>query len=156
VIAIFGFLQPPVLAVRFAGLSAGRLGTIALTPHVAVIGIKESLAVQTLACSDVTSHWPASPQVNDLHITAWKEEDWEDKAEGRGEKTREEVEKYQRSGKKTEQGEPTLSTRPLNNTFTLPLTHEGDNAQEGLYPSRFEGSDAGRELRPREALSRDR
>ena len=68
------------------------------------------------------SHWPASPQVNDLHITAWKEENWEDKAEGRREKTREEVEQYQRSGKKTEQGEPTLSTRPLNNTFTLPLT----------------------------------
>jgi L-proline amide hydrolase len=32
------------------------------------------------------------------------------------------VEKYQRSGTKTAQGEPTLSTRPLNNTFTLPLT----------------------------------
>jgi hypothetical protein len=34
--------------------------------------------------------------------------------------------------------------------------HEVDNAREGLYPSKFEGSNAGRELRPREVSSRDR
>jgi hypothetical protein len=79
-------MPPSELAGGLAGLAAGRLGTVALASHVAVVGIKECLTVLTLTFSDVTSHWPVSPQVNDLHIMAWKEEDREEHAERSREK----------------------------------------------------------------------
>jgi hypothetical protein len=36
--------------------------------------MKECLTVLALALADVTSHWPVSPQANDRHVVAWKEE----------------------------------------------------------------------------------
>src|SRR2546426_2895645 len=62
VIVVFGFLQPSALAGGFAGLAAWRSRTVALTPHVAMVGIKEDLAVLTRALSAVTCHWPESPR----------------------------------------------------------------------------------------------
>jgi hypothetical protein len=80
--AVWGVLQPTALTGRFTGLAAWGLGTVALTPNSAMVGIKEDLTVLTLAFSDVTSHWPESPQVNDLHITAWQEENGEEQKGG--------------------------------------------------------------------------
>jgi hypothetical protein len=65
VIAVFRFAQPTALAGRFAGLLAWRLGTVALTPQVAGVRMKERSTELTFALSDVLSHWPASPQAND-------------------------------------------------------------------------------------------
>jgi hypothetical protein len=62
--AVFGFAQPTALAGCFAGLSALRLGTVALTPQVTGVWMKECLTVLTFVLSDVTYHWPASPQAN--------------------------------------------------------------------------------------------
>jgi len=74
VIAVVGVLLPAALAVGFAGLAALGLRAIALSPGAAWIGIKEGLTVLTLAFGEWTSHWPASPQVNDRKIAAWREE----------------------------------------------------------------------------------
>jgi len=74
VIAVVGLLLPAALAVGFAGLAALGLSAIALSPGAAWIGIKEGFTVLTLAFGEWTSHWPASPQVNDRKIAAWREE----------------------------------------------------------------------------------
>src|SRR5256886_6876310 len=74
VIAVVGLLLPSALAVGFAGLAALGLRAIALSPGAAWIGIKEGFTVLTLAFGEWTSHWPASPQVNDRKIAAWREE----------------------------------------------------------------------------------
>jgi len=58
VIAVVGFVQPTTLTGRFAGLSAWRLGTGVLPPHVAEVRIKACLTVLALALSHVTYHWP--------------------------------------------------------------------------------------------------
>ena len=70
VIAVVGLLLPAALAVGFAGLAALGLRAIALSPGAAWIGIKEGFTVLTLAFGEWTSHWPASPQVNDRKIAA--------------------------------------------------------------------------------------
>jgi hypothetical protein len=92
VMAVIGFVQPPPLAGRFAGLSAWRLGTVVLPPHVAGVRIKECLTVLALTLSHVTYHGPASPQAHDRHIAAWKEENGEanpgEKGERRAKKLR--------------------------------------------------------------------
>jgi hypothetical protein len=89
--AVFRFLPPSALTGRFAGLSAWQLGTGVLAPHVAGVGIKEDLTVLTLALSGLTYHWPASPQVNDRQVVAWKEEHCEENEGGRRGKKREEI-----------------------------------------------------------------
>jgi hypothetical protein len=100
VIAVFGFVQPPVLARRFAGLAAWTLGTVVLMPQVTVVRMKECLTVLTLALSDVTSHWPASPQANDLDLAAWREENAEENAGRRRAKKTEEVDASHRWGRR--------------------------------------------------------
>src|SRR6266851_823347 len=62
------------MAGGFAGLAARGLGAVALSPSAARIGIKEGLTMLTLAFGEWLSHWPASPQVNDRKITAWRKE----------------------------------------------------------------------------------
>jgi hypothetical protein len=52
VVSVFGFLQPTSLAVGFAGVAAVGLGTEALTRHVAVVGMKEPVAVLTFTLLD--------------------------------------------------------------------------------------------------------
>jgi len=104
VIVVFGFLQPSALAGGFAGLAAWRPRTVALTPHVAIVGIKEDLAVLTLALSDVTCHWPESPQVNDRPGAVWKEENGEENERRRRGKKREEIYSNCIFRKKTERG----------------------------------------------------
>ena len=78
VIPVAGLVQPTALTVSFAGLAARGLGAVALAPGAARVGIKEGLAVLTLTLGEWTSHWPASPQVNDLHTAAWREENGEE------------------------------------------------------------------------------
>jgi hypothetical protein len=51
-----------------------------------MVGSKEDLAVLALALSDVTSHWPDSPQVNDLNFGACPEENGEETRGGRRQK----------------------------------------------------------------------
>jgi hypothetical protein len=103
VITVVGLLEPPALTGRFAGLAARRLRTVALAPGAARVGIKEGLAVLTLAFGEWTSHWPASPQVNDRNIAAWKEENGEDNEGGRRRsKKTEEADRYQFFWKKKE------------------------------------------------------
>jgi hypothetical protein len=45
VIEVFGFLQPASLTLSFADLAAFGLGTIALAPHVTMVGMVKRLAV---------------------------------------------------------------------------------------------------------------
>jgi hypothetical protein len=45
VIEVFGFLKPAALTFGFADFAALGLGTIALTRHVAVVGMVKCLAV---------------------------------------------------------------------------------------------------------------
>ena len=95
VMAVVGFVQPPPLTGRFAGLSAWRLGTVVLSSHVAGVRIKEGLTVLTLALSHVTYHGPASPQAHDRHIAAWKEENCEENpGEEKGEEERRNLEQW--------------------------------------------------------------
>jgi hypothetical protein len=68
------------LAGGFAGVAARRLGAVALASGAARVGIKEGLTVLTLALTQWTSHWPASPQANEQGIGAWKEENGEAKS----------------------------------------------------------------------------
>jgi hypothetical protein len=54
----------------------------------------------TLAFSDVTSHWPASPQANDLYSAVWREEnDAENAGRSRLKKT-EEADAYRMWGRR--------------------------------------------------------
>jgi hypothetical protein len=92
VVTVFGFAPPSLLTGGFAGLAAGGLGTVALTPQVASVGIKEHFAVLTLALSDVTDHGPQSPQVHDQRGVGWTEEYGEEKTAGRRVKKTEEGE----------------------------------------------------------------
>jgi len=91
VILVFGLAQPTTLTGRFAGLSTWRLRTVVLAPNIARVRIKACLTVLTRALSGWTYHWPASPQVNDLHIAVWKEENGEEKERDRKRKKREEI-----------------------------------------------------------------
>jgi hypothetical protein len=70
VIAVGGFVSPLELAGLFAGFAALGLGTVALAPSAAGVGIKEHLTVSTFMLALWTSHWPVSPQVNDPHLMA--------------------------------------------------------------------------------------
>ena len=109
VITIVGLLEPPPLTGRFARFAARWLRTVALAPGAARVGIKEGLAVLTLAFAEWTSHWPASPQANDRNIAAWKEE-YSEENEGRRSKKTEEADKYQFFWKKKEW--PNLQFQP--------------------------------------------
>jgi hypothetical protein len=47
------------------------------------MGSKEGLTGLTLALTQWTSHWPASPQVNDPNIAPWEEEHGDANGSGR-------------------------------------------------------------------------
>jgi hypothetical protein len=101
VVLVFGFAQPTPLAGGFAGLSTWRLRTGVLAPTIAGVRSKEYLTVLTRALSDVTSHWPESPQVNDRRVVAWREENTEEKGEPKtAEEDGEETEKYPMWGRR--------------------------------------------------------
>ncbi len=68
VIPVGGFLEPAALAGGFARPATLGLGAIVLTSGTARVRIKEDLAVATFTFREWRSHWPASPQVNDLKI----------------------------------------------------------------------------------------
>jgi hypothetical protein len=70
-----------VLTGGFARLPTLGLGAVALALGTTWVGIKEGLTVLALAFGEWTSHWPASPQVNDRKIGASKEENGEEKNE---------------------------------------------------------------------------
>jgi hypothetical protein len=72
--AVVGLMEPTRLTSSFAGLAAWGWCTEVLVPHIPGVWIKECLTVLTLALSDVTYHWPPSPEANDHQIAAWKEE----------------------------------------------------------------------------------
>jgi hypothetical protein len=74
VIAVRGLVEPATLAGGFAGVAARGLGAVALASGATGVGIKEGLTVLTLALTQWTFHWPASPQANDQGSRAWKEE----------------------------------------------------------------------------------
>jgi len=74
VITVARLVQPAALTGRFAGLAARGRRTVVLAPGAARVRIKKGLTVLTLALGEWTSHWPASPQTNDLNIAVWKEE----------------------------------------------------------------------------------
>jgi hypothetical protein len=103
-------LQPTALTGRFAGLAARGRRTVVLAPGAARVRIKEGLTVLTLALGEWTSHWPASPQANDLHIAAWKEENGAKQGSRRRSKKTEEAEKYPIVWKKTKW--PNLQFQP--------------------------------------------
>ncbi len=103
VITVVGLLQPTAVTGRFAGLAARWRRTVVLAPGAARVRIKEGLTVLTLALGEWTSHWPASPQANDLQIVAWKEENGEEQAGRRRSKKIEEADKYPIFWKKTQQ-----------------------------------------------------
>ncbi len=81
-IMVVGVLEPTAVTGRVAGRAARWLCTGALAPGAAGVGIKETLAVLTLARGEWTSHWPASPQANARHIAAWTEANREDNVGG--------------------------------------------------------------------------
>jgi hypothetical protein len=87
VVEVFGFLPPALLALGFANLAALGLGTVALTPHVAVVGMKETFTVQTFTLAGWVCHRPESPQAYDVEMAVWKEENrqykWHEEEEGR-------------------------------------------------------------------------
>jgi hypothetical protein len=74
-------VEPATLASGFAGVAARGLGAVALASGAARVGIKEGLTVLTLALTQWSSHWPASPQANDQGIGARKEENGVEKSE---------------------------------------------------------------------------
>jgi hypothetical protein len=74
VIPIARLVQPTALTGRFAGLAACGRRTVVLAPSAARVRHKEGLTVLTLAVAEWTSHWPASPQANDLPIAVWTKE----------------------------------------------------------------------------------
>ena len=77
VIAVAWLLEPVVLTGGLARLPARGLGAVALALSAARVGSKEGLTVLTLALTQWTSHWPASPQANERRIGTWKEENGE-------------------------------------------------------------------------------
>jgi len=80
VIAVSGLVEPATLASGFAGVAARGLGAVALASGAARVGIKEGPTVLTLALTQWSSHWPASPQANDQGIGARKEENGVEKS----------------------------------------------------------------------------
>ena len=70
VIAVARLMEPAVLAGGFARLPALGRGAVALAPSATRVGSKEGLTVLALTFGEWTSHWPASPQVNDRKIVA--------------------------------------------------------------------------------------
>jgi len=101
VVLVFGFAQPTPLTSGFAGLSTWWLRTVVLAPNVAGVRIKECLTVLTLALSEVTYHWPESPQVNDRRVAAWREENTEEKGKPKtAEENGEETDKYHMWGRR--------------------------------------------------------
>ena len=101
VVVVFGCAQPTPLAGGFAGLSTWRLRTGVLAPNIAGVRSKKDLAVLTLALSEVMSHWPESPQVNDRRVVAWREENTEEKGEPKtAEEDGEETDKYHMWGRR--------------------------------------------------------
>jgi hypothetical protein len=101
VITVVGLLPPAALAVGFTGLVALGQRAVALAPGAAPVGIKEGLTVLTLAFGEWTSHWPESPQANDLHVAACREENAEEKGEPKkAEEDGEETDKYQIWGRR--------------------------------------------------------
>jgi hypothetical protein len=102
VITVARLLQPTALTGRFAGLAACWRRAVVLAPGAARVRSKKGLTVLTLALGEWTSHWPASPQTNDLQIAAWKEENGEaQRGRSRSKKT-EEADKYSIFWKKTQ------------------------------------------------------
>jgi hypothetical protein len=110
VIAVRRLVQPAALAGGFAGLAALELGAIALAPGAARVGGKEGLTVLTLTLAQWTSHWPESPQVNDLHIVAQEEGLGEENGSRYRAKKTEERDKDRVFGKKKEW--PNLQVQP--------------------------------------------
>jgi hypothetical protein len=100
VLVVFGCAQPTALTRRCAGLSAGRLGTVALTPLVARVWIKACLTRLTRAFSDGTSHWPASPQAHDRYIAVSREENDEENASRSRQQQTEDADAYHMDGKR--------------------------------------------------------
>ena len=100
VLAVSDFVAPAPLAGGLAGLAARRRGAVALAPSATRVGSKKGLTVLALPCGEWTSHWPASPQVNDRHVAAWKEENHADKAGDRKRKKREEMREIAFAGRK--------------------------------------------------------
>ena len=101
VVLVFGFAQPTPLTSGFAGLSTWWLRTVVLAPNVAGVRIKECLTVLTLALSEVTYHWPESPQVNDRRVAAWREENTEENGKPKtAEENGEETDKYHMWGRR--------------------------------------------------------
>src|SRR5262245_1127023 len=80
VIAVRRFVKPAPLAGGFAGMAARGLSAVALASGATGVGSKEGLTVLTLALTQWTSHWPASPQANDPESGTWKEENSAEKS----------------------------------------------------------------------------
>jgi len=110
VITVARLVQPAALTGRFAGLAARGRRTVVLAPGAARVRIKKGLTVLTLALGEWTSHWPASPQANDLNIAVWKEENGAKQAGRRRSKKTEEADKYPIFWKKTKR--PNLQFQP--------------------------------------------
>ena len=102
IIPVVRFVEPTALAGSFAGLMARGFGAVALASSAARVGIKKGLTVLTLALAQWTSHWPESPQGNDLHIAAQEEEPGEENGRGSRSKKTEERDEYRVFGKKKE------------------------------------------------------
>jgi hypothetical protein len=87
VIKIVGFLPPALLALGFADAAALGLGTVALTPHVAVVGMKETFTVQIFTLAGWVCHRSGSPPAYDAKMAVGKEENrqykWHEEEEGR-------------------------------------------------------------------------
>jgi hypothetical protein len=111
VITVARLVQPAALTGRFAGLAARWRRTVVLAPGAARVRIKKGLTVLTLALGEWTSHWPASPQANDLNIAVWKEENGAKQAGRRRSKKTEEADKY-----------PIFGRRPNDLTYNFNLT----------------------------------
>ena len=56
VVAVLRFIEPTLLACRFAGLAAFGLGTISLLPPVAMVGSEENSAARAFALSRSFCH----------------------------------------------------------------------------------------------------
>jgi hypothetical protein len=79
VINIVGFLPPAPLTLGFADAAALGLGAVALTPDIAVIGMKETFTVRTFTFSSWICHRPGSPPAYDAKTAVGKEENRQEK-----------------------------------------------------------------------------
>ncbi len=79
VIAVVGFLSPASLTLGFADVAALRLGAVALTPNVAMVGIKKPFTVRTFTLSSGVCHRPGSPPAHDAKTAVGKEENRQEK-----------------------------------------------------------------------------